>query len=652
VQANFRSGRKSAVTILQGPRQRAENREPAAVQNTASRQATLTVAALGVVFGDIGTSPLYAFRESLISVQALGDQTRAVLGVVSLIFWSLMIVVTVKYVTFIMRADNNGEGGVLALSQLAHRSPRLNRRMKSSIVLAGVLSLALFYGDGLLTPAISVLSAVEGIAIGNHALEPLVLPLTVVIICGLFLLQSRGTARVGGLFGPIMILWFSVLGYLGLISLIRTSSVLLGFNPYYGVSLVIGAPQIGFFTLGVVFLAVTGAEALYADMGHLGKRAIRRAWLFLVFPALILNYFGQGAAILRDPGAADTAFYSVVPGWAHYPIVVLATMATVIASQAVISGVFSLTQQAVQLGQLPRMEIRHTSATEFGQIYVPRVNWLLMTGVVLIVLIFKSSGALSYAYGIAVSGQMVIDTALISIVATRQWKWTWRTALPLFGLFAIIDLTFFSANVLKVVQGGWLPLLVALSVTLLMNTWRTGRRVLNEKAYGGGISTDLFLQRADKTPLRVPGTAVFVTPRLDEVPGALLHNLKHNHVLHERVIFLRVDVQDVPFVPAEKRLTLNKLGKGFFAVEIHFGFFQTPDVPQALESARAHGLVIDLDSTTFVMRRETLIPARVSAMARWQVALFIRLYGSALEAARFYGLPAGRVVELGSQTEI
>ncbi len=610
------------------------------------------MAALGVVYGDIGTSPLYALRESVLAVQSLGDHRRAILGVVSLIFWSLIIVVTVKYVVFILRADNHGEGGVLALSQLAHRSPRLSRWMKSGIITAGVLGLALFYGDGLLTPAISVLSAVEGIAVDHRGFAPLVLPLTVAIMIGLFLIQSRGTARVGGLFGPVMILWFFVLGYLGLMSIVRTPSVLIGLNPWYGVSLVIGAPQIGFFTLGVVFLAVTGAEALYADMGHLGRRAIRIAWLCLVLPSLILNYFGQAAAIIRDPKAADAAFYSVVPDWAHYPMVLLATIATVIASQAVISGVFSITQQAVQLGQLPRMEIRHTSATEFGQIYVPRINWLLLCGTVLIVLIFKSSGALAYAYGIAVSGQMVISTALVATIARRQWKWDWRLSLAVFGLFLIIDLTFFSANALKFVEGGWFPLLVAACVSILMNTWRTGRRVLNEKTYGGGISTDLFLQRADKTPLRVAGTAVFVTPRLDEVPGALLHNLKHNQVLHERVIFLRVDVQDIPFVPPEKRLTVIKLGKGFYAVEVHFGFFQTPDVPQALQGARAHSLAIDVDTTTFFIRRETLIPARVSAMARWQVALFIKLYASALEAARFYGLPPGRVVELGSQTEI
>jgi KUP system potassium uptake protein len=641
------------VTALQRLNRAAADAVLAPAQNTARRDASLTIAALGIVYGDIGTSPLYAFRESVLAVQNLPDHVRSVLGVASLIFWSLIIVVTIKYVIFILRADNNGEGGVLALSQLAHRSPRLSRRMKSAIVLAGVFGLALFYGDGLLTPAISVLSAVEGLAIGdNSSFAPLILPLTIGIMIGLFLFQSRGTARVGGLFGPVMIVWFVVLGYLGFVSIAQTPYVLLGLNPWYGVSLVAGAPLVGFFTLGVVFLAVTGAEAMYADMGHLGGRAIRTAWLFLALPSLVLNYFGQAAAILRDPKAAQEAFYSVVPGWAHYPMVALATIATVIASQAVISGVFSITQQAVQLGQLPRMEIRHTSATEFGQIYVPRINWLLFIGVILIVLIFRTSGALAYAYGIAVSGQMVISTALVALVATRQWKWTWYISVPIFGLFLIIDLTFFTANALKFVEGGWFPLLVAACVALLMNTWRTGRRVLNEKAFGGGISTDVFLQRADRTPLRVAGTAVFITPRLDQVPGTLLHNLKHNQVLHERVIFLRVDVQDIPFVPPEKRLTVNKLGKGFYTVEIHFGFFQTLDVPKALEGARAYGLAVDLDSTTFFIRHESLIRARVSAMARWQAMLFIKLYDSAQEAAEFYMLPPGRVVELGSQTEI
>ncbi len=644
--------RLSAVTNLQESENPPPEGETVTVQDPVRRQAALTLAALGIVYGDIGTSPIYAFRSSIQAVQAMADQTRAVLGVVSLILWSLIVVVTVKYVIFILRADNNGEGGVLALSQLAHRSPRLSRPMKSGIVLAGVLGLALFYGDGLLTPAISVLSAVELMAVDNHGLQPLVLPLTVAILIGLFLLQSRGTARVGGMFGPIMMAWFGVLGYFGFVSIVQTPSVLFGINPWYGVSLVAGNPVLGFFTLGVVFLAVTGAEALYADMGHLGRRAIRIAWLCLVLPSLILNYLGQGAAVLRNPKIGNTVFFSTFPGWAHVPMVLLAMAATVIASQAVISGVFSITQQAVQLGQLPRMEIRHTSATEFGQIYVPRVNWLLLFGTVLVVLMFRSSDALAYAYGIAVSGQMVISTALVATIARRQWKWDWRVSLPVFGLFVIIDLTFFSANALKFVEGGWFPLLVAACVSILMSTWRTGRRVLMEKTYGSGISTELFLQRADRTPVRVAGTAVFITPRLDEVPGALLHNLKHNQVLHERVIFLRVDVQDVPFISQEKRLTVNKLGKGFYTVEIHFGFFQTPNVPEALQGARAYGLAIDIDTTTFFIRRETLVPARVSAMARWQVMLFIRLYASALEAARFLGLPPGRVVELGSQTEI
>jgi len=439
---------------------------------------------------------------------------------------------------------------------------------------------------------------------------------------------------------------------LGLLAIVKAPEILLALNPYYGVSLVALAPGTGFIALGAVFLAVTGAEALYADMGHLGGRAIRTAWLFFVFPALVLNYFGQGAAILSDPKQIEGAFYSVAPDWAHYPMVLLATVATIIASQAVISGVFSITQQAVQLGQLPRMEIRHTSATEFGQIYVPRMNWLLLFGVVLIVLIFKTSGALAHAYGIAVSGQMIISTGLVALVAWRQWKWSTRFVLPLFGLFLVTDVSFFSANALKFVDGGWFPIFVALAVALFISTWRKGRRILNEKAYGGGLSVEHFLERADRTPIRVAGTAVFITSRLDEVPGSLLHNLKHNHVLHERVMLLRVDARDVPFVAPENRLTVTKHGKGFFSVEVHYGFFETADVPGALERARPYGLVIDPDTTTYFVRHETLVPARISAMHKWQRNLFIKIYASAQEAAEFYRLPPGRVVELGSQTEI
>lgn len=650
--ARIRPEYRPQVSIAEKPTASRHEDMPAAPQNSSRRHLSLTLAALGIVYGDIGTSPLYAVRESVLAVAGIGTHAERVLGVISLIFWSLLVVVTLKYIVFILKADNDGEGGVLALAQLAHRSRRLSRRTKSVIGYAGVLGLALFYGDGLLTPAISVLSAVEGVALGNSTFAPLVLPLTIGILIGLFLIQSHGTARVGGLFGPVMIFWFGVLGILGALSIARTPAILLALNPYYGGALIAASPAVGFVALGAVFLAVTGAEALYADMGHLGKRAIRTAWLFFALPALVLNYFGQGAAILADPRQVESAFYAVAPEWAHYPMVLLATVATIIASQAVISGVFSITQQAVQLGQLPRMEIRHTSATEYGQIYVPRMNWLLLFGVVLIVLIFQTSGALAHAYGIAVSGQMIISTALVGLVARRQWKWGLRVVLPVFGLFLLVDVSFFSANALKFVEGGWFPILVALAVGLFMNTWRAGRRALNEKAYGGGMSVETFLERADKTPLRVSGTAVFITPRLDEMPGALLHNLKHNQVLHERVILLRVDVQDVPFVSPEKRLTANKLGKGFYTVEVHYGFFETPDVPAALELARGHGLALEMDRTTFFVRRETLVPARVSALAKWQRNLFIGIYGAAQEAARFYRLPAGRVVELGSQTEI
>ena len=407
-----------------------------------------------------------------------------------------------------------------------------------------------------------------------------------------------------------------------------------------------------FVSLGSVVLTVTGVETLYADMGHFGRTAIRLGWLCVSLPGLVLNYLGQGALLLRDPEAITNPFYELAPPGFHYPLVALATIATIIASQAVISGVFSITRQSVQLGQLPRMEIRHTSATDYGQIFVPRANSLMLVGVIAIVLIYKNSDALAAAYGMAVTGMMSITTFLGLIVATRQWQWKTVWIALAFSIFVLTDLTFLGAVSLKLVEGAWLPLAIAAGVYFLMETWRTGRRVLLEKAYGGGISTDLFLERADKTPIRVSGTAIFITPRLDEVPGALLHNLKHNQVLHERVIFLRVDVQDEPFVPPDKRLTVKKLGKGFFTVETHFGFFETPDVPEALEGARAYGLVIDLDTTTFFVRRESLVLAHSSSLPKWQGKLFIRLYAGALEAAQFYRLPPGRVVELGSQTEI
>jgi len=623
------------------------------------RTAALTLGALGVVFGDIGTSPLYAMRQS---IQAAGGQTpnvMAALGCASLIFWALIFVVTIKYVILIMRADNDGEGGSLALAALAHRSPGIGRRLKNGIGIAALVGLALFYGDGMLTPAISVLSAVEGLGVASPSFQPFVLPLVLIILVGLFVLQARGTTHIGRLFGPIMVLWLSVIAVLGAISIVRTPAVLWALNPYYGIALFVHEPGMAFIALGLVVLSVTGCEALYADMGHFGRNPIRYAWFLVALPALVLNYFGQAAAVLHNPHAigdvnAPTSFlfFGLVPPWAHYPVVILATVATVIASQAVISGVFSITQQAVQLGRLPRMEIRHTSATEYGQIYVPRMNWFLLVGVVLIVLIFRTSNALAAAYGIAVSGVMVIDTFNASIVAAKQWKWGIRLAALVFGVLALIDLTFFSANTLKVVEGGWLPLLIASGVFFVMETWRIGRRAHLEKIRSESMPLDLLIARADKTPTRVAGTAVFLAPRGDSVPSALLHNLKHNKVLHERIVLCHVAVDDVPSVPQTRRLEVAKLGKGFYKVIIHHGFFEGVDVPCALEDARRFGLAVDVDTATFFIGHETLVPAEHSVFARWRTRLYIFLVSNALSPARFFRLPPNRVVELGTQVTI
>jgi KUP system potassium uptake protein len=615
-------------------------------------QAMLTLGALGVVFGDIGTSPLYAMRETALSTGGTVPHPYAIMGGLSLIFWTLMSVVTLKYVTLIMRADNNGEGGVLALATLAHRSPGLGRRIKTMIGVGAILGLALFFGDGMLTPAITVLSAVEGLTVESHALQPLVVPLVLVILIGLFAMQSRGTAHIGRLFGPIMVIWFLVLAIFGSVSIVRAPQILGAVNPWYAISLFAREPWTAFVSLGSVVLAVTGCEALYADMGHFGRKPIRLAWFVLVLPALLLNYFGQGAALLVAPDKASVAFYSVVPSWAHLPMVLLSTIAGVIASQAVISGVFSMARQAVQLGQLPRMQIRHTSATEYGQIYVPRMNALLCIGVVLIVLIFKSSASLAAAYGIAVTGVMVIDTFHAGIVATRQWNWNLRYVLCLFGLLAAIDWAFLASNSLKIVEGGWLPLAIAGTVFMVMETWRFGRRHHQEIVRNESMPLDLFLERADKTPMRVAGTAVFLNARTDVVPASLLHNLKHNRVLHERVILAHVAVDDTPFVKPERRIEVKKLGKGFFSVTVHHGFFETPDVPLALQSARPFGLSVDVDHTTFFVGRETLVPSAHPALGRFRTWLYMQLAANALSPARFYCLPHNRVVELGAQITV
>jgi KUP system potassium uptake protein len=615
-------------------------------------QAALTLGALGVVFGDIGTSPLYAMRETVLATGRGHPGTAAIMGGLSLIFWALMSVVTLKYVTLIMRADNNGEGGVLALATLAHRSPGLGRRIKTLIGIGAIIGLALFYGDGMLTPAITVLSAVEGLSVEGHAVQHLIVPLTLVILVGLFVMQSRGTEHIGRLFGPVMVLWFAVLAVFGFTSILRAPQILAAVNPWYAFNLVRFEPWTAFVSLGSVVLAVTGCEALYADMGHFGRSPIRYAWFLIVLPSLLLDYFGQGAALLIDPKLAPIAFYAVAPPWAHFPLVLLATIAGIIASQAVISGVFSMTRQAVQLGQLPRMEIRHTSATEYGQIYVPRMNAILCIGVVLIVLIFKSSASLAAAYGIAVTGVMVIDTFHAGIVATRQWNWNIRYVIALFGMLAAIDWAFLASNSLKIVEGGWLPLAIATAVFLVMETWRKGRRHHQDIVRDESMPLDLFMARAEKTPMRVAGTAVFLNARADIVPGSLLHNLKHNRVLHERVVLAHVIVDDTPMVAPEKRVEVVKLGKGFYSVKVHHGFFETPDVPLALKNARAFGLVVDVEHTTFFVGRETLVPAQHPVLGRWRTWLYMQLSANALSPARFYCLPPNRVVELGAQITI
>ncbi len=612
----------------------------------------LMLGAMGVVFGDIGTSPLYALKATVLATEGGLPNHVAVMGSLSMIFWALILVVTVKYVLIIMRADNNGEGGTLALAALAHRSPGMTRRIKATIGVGATVGLALFFGDGMLTPAVTVLSAVEGVTVEAPHFAPLVVPLSLAILVLLFVIQNRGTHKIGRLFGPVMLLWFFALAWFGAVSLVKNPGILMAVNPWYALQMFLHAPWVAFVSLGAVVLAVTGCEALYADMGHFGKRPIQYAWLLLALPALLLNYFGQGAALLRQPEDAKIAFFSVIPHWAHMPMVVLATLAAIIASQAVITGVFSMTQQAVQLGQLPRMEIRHTSATDYGQIFVPRMNALLGIGVVLIVLIFKSSDALTAAYGIAVTGVMVIDTFNAGIVAKKQWKWIPWLVILLFGGMGISDVVFFVSNSLKIPEGGWLPLLIAFCVFIAMDTWRRGRRVHLEKVRQESLPLALFLDRADKSTTRVAGLAVFLSSRTDIVPGALLHNLKHNKVLHERIVIANVVVDDTPLVAPAKRIEVEKLGKGFHAVKIHHGFFETPDVPQALEDARRFGLALDLDTATFFIGRETLVRGERSELSRWRNRLYRAMAGAALSPARFYHLPPNRVVELGTQITI
>ena len=613
----------------------------------------LTLAALGVAYGDIGTSPLYTLREAFGEAGGLRLSGPTVLGVLSLVFWSLVAIVTLKYVVLILRADNGGEGGVLALGTLATRAvPAGAPALRGLITALTIGGLALFYGDGLITPAISVLSAVEGLGTAAPGLEPYVVPLAALVLVGLFLIQSRGTARVGGFFGPVMLAWFATLGLLGLAQIVRNPGVLAALDPAYAVGLFAQEGWRAFVALGAIVLAVTGAEALYADMGHFGRAPIRLAWFGVVLPGLVLNYFGQGALVLRDPSALDHPFFRLVPGWALFPLIGLATAATIIASQAVISGVFSLTRQAVQLGYLPRVTVRHTSAAEIGQVYIPRVNWLLMAGVLLLVVGFRSSGNLAAAYGISVTGAMAIDAVLAGLVAAWLWRWG-ATALAVFGAFLLVDLAYLGANTLKIPSGGWFPLLVAGLFAYVVVTWRRGRAAVWEKLYARAPDLAGFLAGLDPALIRIRGTGVYLTGNLDAVPPALLNNLEHNQVLHEQVVLLTVRTRDVPYVPEGRRLeAVDALGKGFHRVAVAYGFLDQPDVPAALASCRARGLAIDPERLSYFIGRETLIPTPRPPLGPVEARVFATLAAGNLSATTYFRVPPDRVVELGTQIQV
>ncbi len=613
----------------------------------------LLVAAAGVVYGDIGTSPLYTLKEVFSEQYGVQVNHDGVLGVLSLIFWSLIWVVSIKYMLFVLRADNDGEGGAMALTALAQRAARSWPRLKSTVLLLGLFGTALFYGDSMITPAISVLSAIEGLEIAFDGLERWVVPLSLIVLVGLFLIQKHGTARIGTMFGPIMVLWFSVLGALGVYGILQQPEVLKALNPYWCVHFFITHPGVGVAILGAVVLALTGAEALYADMGHFGRKPIARAWFFLVLPGLVLNYFGQGAAILSDAAAARNPFYLLAPGWALLPMVLLSTLATVIASQAVISGAFSLTHQAMQLGYIPRMFVQHTSQQEQGQIYIGAVNWALMVGVVLLVVGFESSGALASAYGVAVTGTMLITTLLVSVVMLLLWKTPWWLAIPVLLGFLFVDSLFFAANVPKIFQGGAFPVIAGAALFTLMTTWKSGKQIVVERLDETALPLPLFIGSIrSQPPHRVQGTAVFLTARTDAVPHALLHNLLHNQVLHEQVVLLTVVGEDTPRVPADRRFEVDAYGDGFFRVILHFGFIEEPDVPAALKLCHLNELDFSPMSTTYFLSRETVVPTKRIGMARWREVLFAFLLKNANSNLKYFNLPLNRVIELGTQVEI
>ena len=648
----------TATTAAARPAEPAETPPPphrhhADVHPVGRRLAVLTLGALGVVYGDIGTSPLYALRECFSELYGLAPTPANVYGVLSLIIWAILLVVAVKYIGFIMRADNRGEGGILALMALVLQREHLGgQRRRALLVALGLFGAALLYGDGIITPPVSVLGAMEGLIVAAPAFERFVVPVTFAILLVLFLSQKWGTAGLGAVFGPVVLLWFTTIGVLGVREIARAPEVLLALNPWYGVQFFLTHSARAFLVLGSVVLAITGAEALYADMGHFGRRPIRLAFFAFVLPALLLNYFGQGALLLRVPEAAENPFYMLAPRWFLYPLIGIATAAAVVASQALISGAFSLTQQAVQLGYVPRVTIVHTSKREAGQIYIPEVNRALMVGCLALVVGFRGAGALAAAYGIAVTGTMLITTVLFAVVARGRWGWpAWRVA-ALTAAFLAVDAAFFAANAVKIAAGGWVPLALAAVLFTVMITWKRGRAVLSDILRQGALPMELLLEDVERRrPPRVPGTAVFMTSGTDGAPVVLMHHLKHNKVLHEEVVLLSVQSAEVPDVDDAERVRVTALGQGFYRVIATFGFMETPDVPEVLARARAAGVRAVPGETSYILGRERLIPTGTSRMARWRKKLFVVMSRNARSATEFFGLPPSRVVELGAQIE-
>jgi KUP system potassium uptake protein len=610
-----------------------------------------SLGALGVVFGDIGTSPLYAFRESFLAADGLVVNEESVLGILSLMFWSLVLVVTIKYLVFVMRADNHGEGGILALTALAAAGvSKKKRKRRTTLLLVGLFGTALLYGDGVITPAISVISAVEGLSVLAPNLESYVAPIAAIIIIGLFMIQRQGTSKVGAFFGPVMIIWFGTLAALGITEVIGHPRVLVAVSPTHAIGFISDFPGMAFLALGAVFLVVTGSEALYADMGHFGRRPIRFAWIVLVLPALLLNYFGQGALLMSRPETITNPFYSLAPDWARIPLILLATMAAVIASQALISGAFSLTQQAIQLGYLPRMNVDHTSPREIGQVYLGAVNYLLMVTCVAVVFAFRTSSSLAAAYGVAVTTTMVITSALLYVVMRFRWGWSVLVAASLTTVFLLVDIAFFAANIIKVPEGGWFPLAVGVAVLLVMVTWKTGRARLTTRTRSGELPIERFIGSiVDNPQRRVPGTAVYMFSDLGATPPPLLANLRHNEVIHETVLIVTVEWTHTPRVPRAKRATIHNLGEGFYQVLLRYGFTETPDVPEALSNITRVEFGFDRDDAVYVVGNETILPHEGRSPYALRDRLFALMHRNATSPARFFGLPPERVIEVGVQ---